>query len=107
MSKLLHLARNEVSHAEATCQEGDRYDNGYLSAWNDAVALIEEHENVELTEEQERIYKSIVKEYKRVRTQCKEDKTGVQFVIGDKMSTRIPDTAFLPALRKFLNEVEK
>lgn len=103
MSKLLDEARNEATHAEATCQEGDHYDIGYLSAWNDAAALIEEHEQTELTKEQKRVYSLLVQTYSHYQRCFPQDNDNFICSLGDLELKN--DTNVIPALRKFLNEV--
>lgn len=113
MNKLLDEARNEAARAEATCQEGDHYDIGYLSAWNDAVALIEKYEQTVLTEEQEEIYRNMMlakkyfaEGYDFVDTDCLVATT-IESFINEWATTKdyMIDENFVPALRKFLNEV--
>ena len=84
-----------------------------LSAWNDAVALIEKYEQPELAEEQEEIYRNMTlakkyfaEGYDFVDTDCLIATTVTNFInefanVKDYMI----DDNFVPALRKFLNEV--
>lgn len=119
MSELLDEAKKRLEQAkrQRTRNSHKSFDYGVVIGWKAAVTLIIKHEQPALTEEQEKIYWILkfnrsshigipVEEGEEIIF-YNDPSSVIKSLLDLEPLSRFHNEDFVPALRKFLNEVEK
>ncbi|MCF1614797.1 hypothetical protein LQF59_06940 [Tetragenococcus koreensis] len=110
MSKLLDEACRLESEALDALYNSYKmpFEDGYFQGVEDMRKLIEKHEKPQLTEEQEKIYRALTLVYEDKDEMHPEDLSNIINTINIVINFYVgKDRNLIPALNKFLEEVEE